>query len=636
MGKEGIIYGWCVLLSIYLTGATIAAGAKKPSGSSTPARAHTSAGATTPAGETKSAPETTATAAPSGIIPTYILTSEEFFASETSFVSEASLLSEASPLSEASFAYEILPVCEASILAGIHSDHGSRVLSGQEITSGKLMKHGKPSSSWIGLPKGLTLERVSETGNGADGADSADSVVVKEIDSINRLAVKEWGEGNFQTALVHIKRAYEKARGGKYEVELAKVLNTLGLVYWRLGNNADAMQSYLESSRLAEKHSMLRLLGLTHTNMGLIYKEKGEFSRAFMHNNKAINIFNKEKSYRELGIACNNQGQIYKNMGKLDSARYYYQEALKQYTQIDYTNGKAATWYNLADIYLRMGKQGEALSAARLSLQLGLKEQSDLRISEAYQKISQIYEKEGNADSALRYFRLLYEVNNRIVLHNQSQRLAELQAMLGAEVKNLQIENLRNEKKLAVSRNWLMGISMLILLSAAAFVLYRYYMRLKFRKENLERELLNASKIIEVKEQELKSYIIDLTRKNAMLSRMQDEVTRSVVADGVEEERVEQLLEQKILTDEDWTTFKSKFKSIYPGFFTRIRQLMLNLTEAEERLLVLIYLDMSGKEMANTLGISPQSVRVCKMRLKKKLQEKGIETVEVLLAELVK
>jgi DNA-binding CsgD family transcriptional regulator len=53
-------------------------------------------------------------------------------------------------------------------------------------------------------------------------------------------------------------------------------------------------------------------------------------------------------------------------------------------------------------------------------------------------------------------------------------------------------------------------------------------------------------------------------------------------------------------------------------------------------LLVLIYLDLNGKEMANILGISPQSVRVCKMRLKKKLREKDINTVEELLIELVK
>lgn len=463
-----------------------------------------------------------------------------------------------------------------------------------------------------------------------------DRVPENEIDQINKLAVEEWSDGNFQKAMVHITKAYELACAGNHEIQLAKVLNTLGLVYWRLGNNNDAMQSYIQSAQLAEKHNMQRLLGLTHTNMALIFKEKGDFNQAFRHNNMAIGIFRQQKTYRDLGIACNNQGQIFKNMSNLDSARVYYLEAMKQYKLVDYKDGEAASWYNLADVYQRKGRMHAALEAANYSLEISRMLKSDLRISEAYQKLSQIYEEFGHSDSALRYFRLFYELNNKILIINQSHRLAELQAKLGSEVKNLQIENLRKEKRLAVNRNWLIGISSLIIIIAAAFIVYRYYMRMRFRKENLEQELLNAAKIIEVKEQELKAYIIDLTRKNAVISRMQGELTRTVETAGISETQVEQLLEQKILTEEDWSTFKSKFKGIYPGFFTRIKQFALSLTEAEERLLVLIYLDLSGKEMANTLGISPQSVRVCKMRLKKKLQEKGINTVEELLTELVK
>jgi len=50
----------------------------------------------------------------------------------------------------------------------------------------------------------------------------------------------------------------------------------------------------------------------------------------------------------------------------------------------------------------------------------------------------------------------------------------------------------------------------------------------------------------------------------------------------------------------------------------------------------LLYLDLSGKEMAKILGISPQSVRVGKMRLKKKLKNEGYDSVEDFLPMVIK
>lgn len=95
-------------------------------------------------------------------------------------------------------------------------------------------------------------------------------------------------------------------------------------------------------------------------------------------------------------------------------------------------------------------------------------------------------------------------------------------------------------------------------------------------------------------------------------------------------------LEQKILTDDDWENFKARFKAIYPGFFVQIQKSGIPLTEAENRLLVLMHLDLNSKDMANILGISPQSVRVCKMRLKKRLPADKYASVEDFLAELTK
>lgn len=458
----------------------------------------------------------------------------------------------------------------------------------------------------------------------------------RSIDSLNESAINEWRIGNYQKALDYITKAYKKAKATNDEEELAKVLNTLGLVHWRLENNADAMECYTESGKIAEKRNMHRLLGLTHTNRGLILKEQHNFEKAFFHNNKAIEIFKTHGYYRDLAIALNNQGQIFKNKGMIDSARVYYLRALENYKKVNYKDGAAASYYNLSDIYLRQGAEKQSLDAVQKSLKLSLEIQSKVHITEAYQKMSEVYEHFHQPDSALKYFKIYNDLNKAILVANQSNILARYQADMGSEVKNLQIRNLEKEQELAENRIWFIGTGIIIVLLIVAFFVYRYLSKIRYNKRKLEMELSNSKKILDVKEQELKAYIIDLTKKSVAISKLQEEVSKGLQPHNKNDSEVAQLLEQKILTEEDWETFKIKFKSIYPAFFSRIKQFKITLTEAEIRLIVLLYLDLSGKEMAKILGISPQSVRVGKMRLKKKLKNEGYDSVEDFLPMVIK
>lgn len=455
-----------------------------------------------------------------------------------------------------------------------------------------------------------------------------------KMDSLNVLALASWSTGDYHTSLNIITLAYSRAEKEKNESELAKILNTLGLVQWRLGNNEDAMNSYTESGKIAEKLGYFRLLGLTHTNRGLILKEQGDFASAFVHNNRAIEIFRSQKEFRDLAIALNNQGQIFKNKKVNDSAKAYYLEALRNYEKVDYKDGEAATYYNLSDIYLREGDKEYALTAIQKSLELSKQIDRKLRISEAYHKLSEVYETFGETDSALKYYKLYTLENNGILMANQSKTLAELQAKMGSEVKSLQIQNLKNEQLLAENRYWFIAFAVLAILLTTGFFVYRYFQKMRFKKRNLELQLSSSNKILSIKEQELKTYILDLSKKNNIIDSLQKELYDNSNHSKNDAE-VANLLEQKILTEEDWNIFKSRFNSIYPSFFGKIQHQKTPLTEGEIRYLVLLHLDLSSKEMAKILGISPQSVRVSKMRLKKKIKVEGYEKVEDFLEALM-
>ena len=445
------------------------------------------------------------------------------------------------------------------------------------------------------------------------------------------LGTEQWQLGNYQQALENFNIAYKKFRAQNNEEEMATLLNNLGLVHWSLRNNKDAMECYNESAKIAERLGMKRLLGLTHTNRGLLYKQKEDFDKAFLHNNKAIALLKGLNEPRDLAIAYNNQGQLYRFSEKPDDALKYYWLSVGECQKINYTTGFATAWQNISTVNSAKGNTADALTAAKKALAYSIESKSKVRISEAYMELSIAFERMAKADSALYYYKKHDAIQNEILQANQSERLSQNQAELSVAVKNLRIKNLQHQQQLASSRLWLVGISIFSALSIAVFFVYRHFSRINFRKQQLEAELNTSHHLIEVKEQELRSYIIGVSR--SIMPKPLPEIPAEEIA-SITEGDIAALLDQKILTDDDWEMFKTRFKSIYPGFFHRIKQSRIALTEAETRLLVLMRLELNGKDMANILGISPQSVRVCKMRLKKRLPAEQYSSVEDFLADL--
>lgn len=86
------------------------------------------------------------------------------------------------------------------------------------------------------------------------------------------------------------------------------------------------------------------------------------------------------------------------------------------------------------------------------------------------------------------------------------------------------------------------------------------------------------------------------------------------------------IYDQRILTAADWSAFKIYFEKAYPGYLLRLRNAYPSLTEAEERLFLFIKLKLTNKEAAAILGISADSVKKTRTRLRKRLElDEGVD-----------
>jgi DNA-binding CsgD family transcriptional regulator len=76
---------------------------------------------------------------------------------------------------------------------------------------------------------------------------------------------------------------------------------------------------------------------------------------------------------------------------------------------------------------------------------------------------------------------------------------------------------------------------------------------------------------------------------------------------------------KRILTNSDWQSFKDYFEKVHPNFNAKLRKEFPTITESEERLFLLVKLNLRTKEIASILGISNDSVKKNRNRLRKRL-----------------
>ena len=92
--------------------------------------------------------------------------------------------------------------------------------------------------------------------------------------------------------------------------------------------------------------------------------------------------------------------------------------------------------------------------------------------------------------------------------------------------------------------------------------------------------------------------------------------------------KISELSSFKILTDDDWKNFKYLFEQVHQGFFFNLKNEIPGITNSEMRLSALIKLNLNSHEIAQMIGISSESVKKTRQRLRQKMELKPSESLE--------
>ncbi len=89
-----------------------------------------------------------------------------------------------------------------------------------------------------------------------------------------------------------------------------------------------------------------------------------------------------------------------------------------------------------------------------------------------------------------------------------------------------------------------------------------------------------------------------------------------------------------INNDNNWEQFRSYFEDVHKGFNSKVKKQYPEVSPNDLRLMALLKMNLSSKEIANILNISTEGVKKARYRLRKKLNLSTEDSLQELVIEL--
>ena len=150
----------------------------------------------------------------------------------------------------------------------------------------------------------------------------------------------------------------------------------------------------------------------------------------------------------------------------------------------------------------------------------------------------------------------------------------------------------------------------------------------KAKKEAELKELESSKEIIKLNNDKLRSDIdsknrelatstMNIIKKNEFLSTVKTELAKQGNANVA---KVIKIIDKNLNNTDDWKMFQEAFNNADKDFLKKVKEKHATLTPNDLRLCAYLRLNLSSKEIAPLLNISPRSVEVKRYRLRKKME----------------
>ncbi|WP_164974275.1 tetratricopeptide repeat protein [Filimonas effusa] len=461
---------------------------------------------------------------------------------------------------------------------------------------------------------------------------------------LRQMGVISYYFGHYAQSLdFHLQASEAFAKEGQDEL-LAANYNDLGSLYYHNKQEPLARPQYDKALAIYSRFQNQNGLGDTYGRIGHLYEKRQMYDSAFYFQRQAF--YHYEVTGNKSGLAKINEnlGSIFEDLGRFDSARHYFNRALELHQQLNNKLAIIEVENNLGDILRKTGHYSESLVQSGKALQLSLEANDPYQQSSAYRDLAKAWNLLGHNDSAFYYLELSRAKLSDIYSIENSKQVAFLQVMSETGKKNAEIERLRLGHRNTVILS-IAGIIVVVLLVVVGLLVISRQ-RLKIRNEkalqmqnlqrfesqkalmeadlrNKELQENNLKQDLDLRARELSTYTLHIIQKNQLLEELRERLEGLVKEDKRDQKKqLQQLIHQinqNFNHDQYWGEFRGVFEQVHQSFLNNLKKYADNLTSNDLKLVSLIKMNLSPTDISTLLGISPDSLKVARYRLRKKI-----------------
>jgi DNA-binding CsgD family transcriptional regulator len=450
---------------------------------------------------------------------------------------------------------------------------------------------------------------------------------------------------NQTLSLQYYFKAYEVYE--KYNPAGAMYTPLVGIssIYKKQSQYDKALEYISRAMPLIEKANDRRNMAVAFENLAQVYWLKHDLIQSKINYQKSLDLFKEVNRPGGQIFALIGLANISREEGDLTGSMALGKQALRlseQYTQYD--RAKLYGLESVAKTYLAQKNYKEAQVNFQAGLSIATRFKMTESIRDFYKQLAYIANAEKDYQSAYKYQTLFSAYADSALNKEMSNQLTEAQGRFESERKEAEIEILKRDNQIS-KFNFI--ISMASLLGVVIFgylIITRQRLknqkdreiaaveheRLKERRALVEVELknkeLSEAKLrdqLEFRSKELTTYTLNLIQKNETMENLKNTVEEMKhLPDNEMRSRLNGLINTVNFSfnlDRDWENFKLHFEEVHNDFFQKLLKDYPDLNSSDLKLCALMKLNMDTKEIATVIDISPESIKVARHRLRKKL-----------------